>query len=188
MNRKTSFSLIYDAFLTRVTSDMYMEMTEVDTIHLLQDLLIISLPRFEFPRFDISDYEEGGLIGIGTYSGVASEYATVEASAWIGGYFNSVLTEEEINIISLSMVVEWLGQQLATTENTRLKYSSEDYKFSSQANHMAKIKLLMETYRQECFHLQRLYKRRKLVDGKLLSTAGNIMTTPTYGYKIGGEL
>ena len=188
MNEKTSFSLIYDAFLSRVTSDMYMELTELDTYEMLQDLLFIALPRFEFPRFDLTDYEEGAICGVGTYSGVASEYVTVPAKAWIGGHFNSKLTEEEINIISLSMVVEWLGQQLATTEITRLKYSSADYKFSSQAAHMAKIKLLMDSYRQECFHLQRLYKRRKLVDGKVLSTAGNIMTTPTYGYNIGGEV
>ena len=56
------------------------------------------------------------------------------------------------------MVVEGLGEQLATTENTRLKYSGSDFKFTSQANHMAKIKVIMDSYRQECFHLQRLYK------------------------------
>ena len=55
------------------------------------------------------------------------------ATAWVGGSFN-ILTQEEINILSLYMVVEWLGQQLATTENTRLKYSGSDFKFTSQAN------------------------------------------------------
>ena len=46
---KTPFSAIYDSFLDRVTSDMYMEMTEFDTFHALQDLLITGLSRFEFP-------------------------------------------------------------------------------------------------------------------------------------------
>ena len=55
----TSFSTIYDNFLTRVTSDMYMEWTELDTYSHLQDLLTVSIPRFEFPRFNIFDYEEG---------------------------------------------------------------------------------------------------------------------------------
>lgn len=182
--KTTPFSIIYDSFLSRVTSDMYMEMTELDTLEMLQDLLINAIPRFEFPRFDIFDYEPGYLIGIGTYTGVESDGIEVPATAWVGGSFNAELTQEEVNILSLSMVVEWLGQQLATTENTRLKYSGSDFKFTSQANHMAKIKVMMDSYRQECFHLQRLYKRRKIVNGEVRSTAGVIMTIPSHGYKI----
>lgn len=182
--KTTPFSIIYDSFLTRVTSDMYMEMTELDTLEMLQDLLINAIPRFEFPRFDIFDYEPGYLMGIGTYTGVESDGVEVPATAWVGGSFNAELTQEEVNILSLSMVVEWLGQQLATTENTRLKYSGSDFKFTSQANHMAKIKVMMDSYRQECFHLQRLYKRRKIVNGEVRSTAGVIMTTPSHDYKI----
>ena len=182
--KTTPFSIIYDSFLSRVTSDMYMEMTELDTLEMLQDLLINAIPRFEFPRFDIFDYELGYLMGIGTYCGVESDGIEVPATAWVGGSFNAELTQEEVNILSLSMVVEWLGQQLATTENTRLKYSGSDFKFTSQANHMAKIKVIMDSYRQECFHLQRLYKRRKIVNGEVHSTAGVIMTTPSHGYKI----
>ena len=182
--KTTPFSIIYDSFLSRCTSDMYMEMTELDTLEMLQDLLINAIPRFEFPRFDIFDYEPGYLMGIGTYCGIESDGIEVPATAWVGGSFNAELTQEEVNILSLSMVVEWLGQQLATTENTRLKYSGSDFKFTSQANHMAKIKVMMDSYRQECFHLQRLYKRRKIVNGEVRSTAGVIMTTPSYGYKI----
>ena len=182
--KTTPFSIIYDSFLSRVTSDMYMEMTELDTLEMLQDLLINAIPRFEFPRFDIFDYEPGYLMGIGTYCGVESDGIEVPATAWVGGSFNAELTQEEVNILSLSMVVEWLGQQLATTENTRLKYSGSDFKFTSQANHMAKIKVIMDSYRQECFHLQRLYKRRKIVNGEVRSTAGIIMTAPSHGYKI----
>ena len=182
--KTTPFSIIYDSFLSRCTSDMYMEMTELDTLEMLQDLLINAIPRFEFPRFDIFDYEPGYLTGIGTYCGIESDGIEVPATAWVGGSFNAELTQEEVNILSLSMVVEWLGQQLATTENTRLKYSGSDFKFTSQANHMAKIKVMMDSYRQECFHLQRLYKRRKIVNGEVRSTAGFIMTTPSHGYKI----
>ena len=106
---KTPFSIIYDSFLSRCTSDMYMEMTELDTLEMLQDLLINAIPRFEFPRFDIFDYEPGYLIGIGTYCGVESDGIEVPATAWVGGSFNANLTQEEVNILSLSMVVEWLG-------------------------------------------------------------------------------
>ena len=151
---------------------------------MLQDLLEIAIPRFEFPRFDIFDYELG-YIDVDEYCGVVSFGEIVPATFWVGGFFNAELTQEEINILSLSMVVEWLGQQLATTENMKMKYSGSDFKFTSQANHMAKIKVMMDAYRQECFHLQRLYKRRKrTADGEMRSTAGLIMTTPDYGYPI----
>ena len=59
VKKRTPFSTIYDSFLERVTSDMYMEFTELDTYRMLQGLLLIAIPRFEFPRFDIFDYEDG---------------------------------------------------------------------------------------------------------------------------------
>ena len=55
----TSFITIYDSFFARVTDSMYMELTEEDTIEMLQDLLLNAIPRFEFPRVDLFDYELG---------------------------------------------------------------------------------------------------------------------------------
>ena len=74
------------------------------------------------------------------------------------------------------MIVEWLGQQLASVENTRMKYSGSDFKFTSQANHMSKLLSLKKDYEREGFHLQRLYKRRKRdKDGIMRSTFGSIV-------------
>ena len=180
--RPTSFLTIYDAFFSHVTDDMYMELTEEDTYPMLQDLLINNLPRFEFPRFDIFDYEEGAWGYIGEYDGIESNNQEVTAYGWIGGNFNVELTIEEINIIALNMVIGWLTQQLDTTENSRLKYAGSDFKFTSQANHMAKLKLIIDEAKQDAFHLQRLYKRRKIVDGRVQSTFGQIMEAPIYGF------
>ena len=174
-SKQTPFSVIYDSFLNRVTDNMYMELTAVDTYKMLQSLLINGLSAFEFPRFDIYDYVEGYLEDGGTYDGLESGGRESFAAVWVGGYFNSELTQEEINIISLNMVIEWLGQQLATVENTRLKYSGADFKFSSQANHMAKLKALIDSYKQESFHLQRLYKRRRFVNGKVESAFDSLI-------------
>ena len=179
----TPFSIIYDSFLARVTSDMYMEMSELDTYRQLHDILLNAIPRFEFPRFDISDYVECDP-EFGTYCGIESDNKEVPSTALVGGFFNSKLTKEEVDILSLCMVVEWFIQQLATTENTKSKYSGSDFKFTSQANHMAKLKVMIDAFKQDCFHLQRLYKRRKVVNGEVQSTAGKIMTPPSYGYKI----
>ena len=57
-----------------------------------------------------------------------------------------------------------------------MKYSGSDFKFTSQANHMAKILTLKKDYEREGFHLQRLYKRRiKDDDGIMRSTFDSIM-------------
>lgn len=122
----TPFTTIYDSFLSRVTSEMYMEMTELDTLEQLQGILLNAVPRFKLPRFDIFDYEEGYLDSVGYYKGVESGYEEVPATMWVGGFFHSKLTSEEINILSLAMVIEWFEQQLATTEYTKMKYSGSD--------------------------------------------------------------
>ena len=78
------------------------------------------------------------------------------------------------------MIVEWIGQQLASVENTRMKYSGSDFKFTSQANHMSKLLNLKNDYEREGFHLQRLYKRRlKDENGIMRSTFGSIMEVST---------
>ena len=153
---KTLFTKVYDAFFRKITEDMYMELTKEDTESMVQDLLLSALSWFEFPRVDINDYDLAA------------------------GCFNVALSLDEINIISTYMVKEWLGQQLASVENTRMKYSGSDFKFTSQANHMSKLLNLKNDYEREGFHLQRLYKRRlKDENGIMRSTFGSIMEVST---------
>lgn len=175
---KTSFITIYDSFLARVTSDMYMELTELDTIRMLQEILINAISIFEFPRFNIYDYEPGDWDDLGTYCGIESDYEEVPATGWVGGAFNCQLTPEEINILSLNMVIEWLGQQLNTTDNTEMKCSGSDFKMTSQANHMAKLKVMIDAKNKESVHLQRIYKRRKWTSEGAQSTLGEIISGP----------
>lgn len=156
----TPFSLLYDNFLSKITSDMYMELNEIDTYRLLHELMINAIHKFEFPRKNINNYYDEEIDEIDTYQGVESNGIEVPLYIMAGGYFNVSLTWEEINIITTYMIVEWLGQQLASVENTRMKYSGSDFKFTSQANHMQKLLALKRDYEREGFHLQRLYKRR----------------------------
>lgn len=152
----TPFSAVYDKFLSKVTDDMYMELTVEETNNLLFELLQSALPWFEFPRVDLS--------------------ARTETE------FLVQLSEEELNIIATYMIVEWMGQQLATIELIRMKYSGSDFKFTSQANHMHKLKDLQKEYERKGFHLQRLYKRRKADSkGIMRSTFGSIMESSFKG-------
>lgn len=164
----TRFSEVYDSFLSKVTDDMYMELTKEDTFKILYTLIISAIHSFEFPRVSL-DYE------LKTSLLVSEEGKEPSSESFWA--FKNKLTQEEINIIATYMVVEWLGQQLATVENTRMKYSGSDFKFTSQANHMQKILQQKKDYEREGLHLQRLYKRRKVdSNGVYRSTMGIIMS------------
>lgn len=148
----TPLATIFDKFLDKITDDMYMELTPEQTWDLRFQLFESALPWFEFPRFNIFAYD------------LALEE------------YQADLTLEEINIIATYMVVEWFNLQLASVEVTRMKYSGSDFKFTSQANHMSKLKVLKTDFKDQGFHLQRLYKRRKQDDkGIMKSTFGEIM-------------
>ena len=153
----TDFNIIYTRFYSKITDDMYMELDRAQTDALLEELLINALPWFEFPR-------------------VSLQYSTVKHC------FRYELSDEEVNIIATYMVLGWFDQQLASVEVSRMKFSGSDFKFTSQANHMAKLKELRKEYERIGFHLQRLYKRRKTdSSGRARSTFGSIMASSVRG-------
>ena len=160
----TTFTEVYNRFLGNITDDMYMELTPQDTIRDLRNLLINAIPGFEFPRKNLSDYS------INTIAKSAAEVG--EADFVIGedensnklvenSSFNAELTSEEINILSILMMVGWTQRQVTSIENTRMKYSGSDFKFTSQANHLSKLLTLLAEMQRQSHHMQRLYKRRR---------------------------
>ena len=170
----TQFTTVYNRFLSKITDDMYMELTPEDTIKDLQKLLINAIPGFEFPRKNLNDYillidkipqseltEEDFVIGI-VWGELPEDNTTPSHVLVEKSYFQSELTTEEINILAILMMEAWIQRQVTSIENTRMKYSGSDFKMTSQANHLSKLlSLLSETQRQS-LHMQRLYKRRRL--------------------------
>lgn len=162
----TPSSKVYNAFLRQITDDMFMELTKEDTMKMLSELLDSAIPWFEFPRqsLDVKVPED-------------------EDDDEEDFYFINDLTEEEVKILATYMVQEWIGQQLASIENIRMKYSGSDFKLTSQANHMAKLQSLQKEYERKGFHLQRLYKRRKKDEnGVYHSTMHTLMEEPDYSF------
>ena len=102
----TPFSYIYDSFLSKITDDMYMELNELDTFRMLEELLMSATHKFEFPRFDITNFEMAYVDDVGTYNGVESDHKDSPIIIYGGGRFNVALTPEEINILSTYMIVE----------------------------------------------------------------------------------
>lgn len=169
----TQFSEIYNRFLNKITDDMYMELTPEDTIKDLRNLLIDAIPGFEFPRKVIDDYvletlvvEENETKPDDFIIGVIWDELPEDADDEIPevlierSYFNAELTSEEINILAILMMCSWLNRQVASIENTRMKYSGTDFKMTSQANHLSKLLSLLAECQRQSHHMQRLYKRR----------------------------
>lgn len=180
----TYFFEIYERFLGKITDDMYLELTPRDTLRDLRQLLIDSIPGFEFPRKRL-DYTlvsddapsyvvgriDGGDLDLPLGGDLSNEIHGADIdiddafqeifSKENTSYFNADLDDEEINILALIMVEAWVERQLASIEVTRMKYSGTDFKFTSQANHMSKLLSLRTEVRRQAFHMQRLYKRRK---------------------------
>lgn len=154
----TPFEVIYNKFLGKITDDMYIEWTEEDTKSDLKNILLDAIPGFEFPRFPLYAYDE-----------------YMEE-------FENTLTSEEINIFALLMYNTWLQRQIASIENTRMKYSGSDFKMTSQANHLAKLIELKKEAERQAHHMQRLYKRRKLIDdnGTIQSNWSTLRETSTF--------
>ena len=171
----TTFAKIYNRFLGKITDDMYMELTPEDTIKDLRNLLIDSIPGFEFPRKVLSNYvietlvvEENEVNSGDFVIGVVWGQLPDDGSDPIPevyierSHFLVDLTEEEINILAILMMNAWLQRQVTSIENIRMKYSGSDFKFTSQANHLAKLLNLLEETQRQSHHMQRLYKRRKV--------------------------
>lgn len=183
----TKFSTVYNTFLNKITDDMYMELTPEDTVKDLQNLLLDAIPGFEFPRKNLYDYElkveilredevkeDDFIIGI-VWNDIGDNPVEVPDVIIERSSFAADLTMEEINILALLMKQAWVQRQVTSIENTRMKYSGTDFKFTSQANHLTKLLNLLEESRRDSFHMQRLYKRRKLDDDGVYQSNWSIL-------------
>lgn len=171
----TLFSVVYNRFLGKVTDDMYLELTPQDTLKDLQNLIVDAIPGFEFPRKNLFNYniqvdtvDEDSTTPddfiVGTVWGTIPEPGEKPQVLVDRSTFGCDLTEEEINILAILMMCGWVQRQVTSIENTRMKYSGSDFKFTSQANHLSKLLNLLSECQRQSHHLQRLYKRRRLND------------------------
>lgn len=147
----TPFKKVYEAFLDKVTDDMYVELTPQDTEKDLQAILLSAIPKFEFPKKPL------------TYEKQMTEETDTS-------FFVEDLDIEEINILANLMLLGWLQRQITSIDNTRQKYYGESFKLTSQAAHLKTLISLKEDVVKDDRHLQRLYRRRKVdKNGKIVS-------------------
>ena len=119
--KPTRFSVVYNSFLSKITDDMYLQLTQQDTMKILRQLLISAIPKFQFPRQSL---QYAMLTETTTNPETGKKKILDQYQAFI-----NPLTKEQIDVLSTYMVVEWIGQQLASIDNTRMKDYYDLYMF-----------------------------------------------------------
>lgn len=188
----TPFEVIYNCFLGKVTDDMFFptnpdsNWTKEDLMKDLENILLDAIPLFEFPLFDLYDYGEVEIdtpIDDDCCCIIRDLDNPPEKQTQM--QYNCELTPEEINILAVLMYNTWLQRQIASIENTRMKYSGTDFKLSSQSNHLDKLMKLKQEAERQAHHLQRLYKRRRMSGdkskGKYKSNWSSVMEKSVFG-------
>jgi hypothetical protein len=131
----TPFKVVNEAFLARIEQDEWSLVENLEDLESdFYQLMKMAINRFLFPR-------------------VALTYNEDEAC------FDEELGLEEINYLAVYMKNEWLKRKLANWELIQQQYHTSDFSFLSQANHMSKLKELVELSNKECLNTTNLYSR-----------------------------
>ena len=134
----TSYENVYNAFLSKVTTDDWTDefagagdilLSEEEIKQDLRSILENALPYFKYPRTSLARNDEG---------------------------FEADLSPEEIAIISEYMKVEWLDRTIHTWENVKVMYDERDW---SPANLLKQFISLMEMSTKKALKLEKLYSR-----------------------------
>lgn len=128
----TSYENIYSRFLPKITDYSYLNLTNEEINENLETFLKSSIIKFRYCD-KLSDRDE-----------------TVKQ-------FNKDLTEEEQEILSILMCVEFLTPKILTDDLLKQTLNSKDYRLYSQANHIKEIRTLRETFQKEANNLMILY-------------------------------
>lgn len=123
---------VYDAFLVKMLEDEWENWTEEEAIMDWYALLLSALPRFKFPRVDLTIKEKS--------------------------YFEGNLSNEEIQILATYMKCEWLNRSILTWENVKPLYEERDF---SQANLLDKLNATLEAEKNNAKELESLYYRSR---------------------------
>jgi len=79
--------------------------------------------------------------------------------------FERDLTDLEIEILSLLMVLEYLNPKIIATENMKQFLATKEYKVYSQANHLSKMLELKNQIKSEVNHLMSQYSYKDGIGG-----------------------
>lgn len=129
----TPYSKIYDRALAKITDYDLAFLPDEDFQFMLRGWLDSAIAKFRKCASDLSDRDD-------------------ELNS-----FNVDLVDEEIEILALLMVCEWLEPQVNSVLLTNQMFGGKEEKFYAQANHLAELKALRDGTRTEARKLMRDY-------------------------------
>ncbi len=127
----TSVTDVYDAFLSKVLDDEWVNWTWEEVQEDFSKLLDCAITWFKFPKHDL----------------------TIQA-----GYFLEDLDQQEIQILASYMKVEWLNRCILTWENIKPLYEERDF---SQANLLDKLNSTLVYERKTAEKMESTYYRSR---------------------------
>lgn len=126
----TSIHKVYEAFLSKMLEDEWLNWTEEEIERDWRTLLDGAIPNFKFPRVDLDIDDSDCFVGD--------------------------LSNEEIQILATFMKCEWLNREILTWENIKPLYVERDF---SQANLIDKLQKLLDREEYKARKLERIYYR-----------------------------
>lgn len=126
----TSIHKVYEAFLSKMLEDEWLNWTEEEVERDWRTLLDGAIPNFKFPRVDLDIDDSDCFVGD--------------------------LNNEEIQILATFMKCEWLNREILTWENIKPLYVERDF---SQANLIDKLQKLLDREEYKARKLERIYYR-----------------------------
>jgi len=124
----TPYSEVFGAFLARIEEDDWMR-EENNSVVLadMEQILKMAIFDFRFPR-----------VGLG-----------ISTDEFGVSYFTNTLGNAEIQVLATLMKLHWLRRQVNTYRLIKQQYSTRDFEFSSQANHLDKLLKSLEFCERE---------------------------------------
>lgn len=123
---------IFNAFLGKMLEDEWENWTEEEAVTDWLSLLNAALPRFKFPRKNLTIIDNL--------------------------YFEDELDNVEIQILATYMKCEWLNRSILTWENVKPLYEERDF---SQANLLDKLNATLQQELKNAKGLESIYYRSR---------------------------
>jgi hypothetical protein len=129
----TPFSDVYVFFTSKISDYSFLNLFQDELEDTLEPYLNSASVKFKRCKKDLSDKD-----------------TTLKT-------FNSDLSDEEKEILSTLMTVEYLSPKLITSDLLQQTLGTKDYKLYSQANHIKEIRELRDLYKKEANQLMMDY-------------------------------
>lgn len=136
----TSFDEIYDFFAMKVRDYSFLTMDKADVEEMLEDYLTVAISKFKKCTKNLSDRDK------------------------LAKSFNVELSDEEKDILSLFMVVEYLKPSILDAKHKRLALTDKEFGMYSQSNHLKEISNLYKMMQAEVNGAVTSYSYNRLGD------------------------